>query len=448
MKEIDINEELIKFHNHLSLNSRTIFSARFGDGKTYFFQKFFQKYVDDFVPIVIHPVNYSVSNNDDVFEYIKYDILCHLSSLSEFKEIDWDIVRKSIFDYDTLLDEADKLIGDSARGKLLLMPFRLFKKIDDKYAIDKYFDSFNNSRGGIYEKDSFTIIITEVIKRIKNSGKKCICVIEDLDRMDPGHLFRILNVLAAQIDNEVGRNKFGFDNIILTLDYDATRTLFHHFYGNDADYDGYMSKFVMHNPFRYSITHIARKTLVEYLKKDCLVTDSMFVSPLFLEMNKLTSQNKSLRDIIDSLSVRNIKTILDGIENQINNEDIIAEFQGRKHTYNTICPVTRLISVLVRTGVPFKHELLVQMLSTSVETLKILWAFILFEVSGYNDVIVVQKLQYGIDLYHNGKFLDVVYIKGLGGASNTKQAKDVVNHVMEHVYRYVHDSRPNGINIG
>ena len=37
------------------------------------------------------------------------------------------------------------------------------------------------------------------------------------------------------------------------MDYDITRHIFHHFYGNQACYEGYMSKFLSREPFRYSI---------------------------------------------------------------------------------------------------------------------------------------------------------------------------------------------------
>ena len=52
-----------------------------------------------------------------------------------------------------------------------------------------------------------------------------------MDRIDPGHLFRILNVLGAHIDTNKDENKFGFENIVVVLDYITTEHIFHHFYG-------------------------------------------------------------------------------------------------------------------------------------------------------------------------------------------------------------------------
>ena len=40
------------------------------------------------------------------------------------------------------------------------------------------------------------------------------------------------------------------------MDYDVTKHIFHHFYGAQACYEGYMSKFLSREPFRYSIKYI------------------------------------------------------------------------------------------------------------------------------------------------------------------------------------------------
>lgn len=44
------------------------------------------------------------------------------------------------------------------------------------------------------------------------------------------------------------------------MDYDVTKHIFHHFYGEQACYEGYMSKFLSREPFRYSITSIMIQT--------------------------------------------------------------------------------------------------------------------------------------------------------------------------------------------
>ncbi|MBE9488477.1 MAG: hypothetical protein IMY73_04760 [Bacteroidetes bacterium] len=73
------NEKQIKeFNTLVNSYSRTILSAHFGDGKTCFLNDFKTKYKEERTFITIHPVNYQVVNNKDIFEYIKRDILIQL----------------------------------------------------------------------------------------------------------------------------------------------------------------------------------------------------------------------------------------------------------------------------------------------------------------------------------------------------------------------------------
>lgn len=73
--EINIDDILEEFHQHISSSERIILSARFGDGKTFMLNKFKENYKDKYYFITLHPVNYVVSNNKDIVDYIKRDIL-------------------------------------------------------------------------------------------------------------------------------------------------------------------------------------------------------------------------------------------------------------------------------------------------------------------------------------------------------------------------------------
>lgn len=75
MQAIDISDILSKFEEHLKRNKRIIFSARYRDGKTYFLNKFIEQQKNNIFFVVLRPINYSVSPNEDVFDYIKRDIL-------------------------------------------------------------------------------------------------------------------------------------------------------------------------------------------------------------------------------------------------------------------------------------------------------------------------------------------------------------------------------------
>lgn len=438
MNPIDISQSLRQFETHLINNPRTIFSARFGDGKTYFLNHYIEEHSDDTVFVTIHPINYSVARNEDVFEYIKRDVLCVLSKDPNFKEIDWTKVKDTLCDYDTMLEVADKIGENVPFSNLLLMPFHLFKKVDDKYAIDKFFDRFNEKQGGLFELDEFTVAIKETVAKIQSAGKKCTLLIEDLDRLDPGHLFRILNVLGAHIDEDAESNKFGFDNIILSFDFETTKYLFHHFYGNKADYDGYMSKFLSHTPFYYSITNIARENLRTFLQDNCGVSPEMLQSELFCRTTERGAL-MSLNDIIDSLSVRDIAKIMDSLETQVSTTPIMYE----SYKINTCCPITSLLAVIARMNESFRHDKLVDILTSSIDGVKIMDACILFDKRIFNGMFEIKREHFELD-HQIGEddFQKIHYQRMMGGVANPTKIKDIVGNALQSVYPLVHDCRP------
>ena len=75
---IPIGNELAKFWFHLRAHDRTILSARYGDGKSFFLQRFMEREKDRYTFLTLFPVNYQVVENRDVFELIKYDLLIQM----------------------------------------------------------------------------------------------------------------------------------------------------------------------------------------------------------------------------------------------------------------------------------------------------------------------------------------------------------------------------------
>lgn len=187
----------------------------------------------------------------------------------------------------------------------------IIKDQDVLHVVDDYLNGFYGKEGSISECDAFTCLIQESLKRMSGT----VLIVEDLDRMDPAHLFRIMNVLSSQIDNPYyedchNKNKFGFDKIILVMDYDITKHLFHHFYGINANYDGYMNKFMSSTPFRFSITEAAQMQVREHIIQLIGVSD----------LSKITGHNiykpydnqiVSLVECISSMSVRQCKDFMD-----------------------------------------------------------------------------------------------------------------------------------------
>ena len=78
--KLDISPRIEDFKYYLHSHPRVIFSARFGDGKSYFLRHF--QDTDDikkeYIILTLHPVNYQVLDNKDIFEMIKRDLLFQL----------------------------------------------------------------------------------------------------------------------------------------------------------------------------------------------------------------------------------------------------------------------------------------------------------------------------------------------------------------------------------
>ena len=276
LDSINISGKLNDFAQYLETTDRIILSAKFGDGKTYLLNELRKDEAmqDKYEFFTIYPVNYSVAKNEDVFEYIKRDIIVQLHKKKLFENIDLNTLFGSVFTLNDLTSVVPFLLSLVPLGELCNEGYSKFLEIknkydEKKYTADKYLSQFANTAGCIHEEDGYTKLIKKAIEWISQDhslngkvkkAKKPVLIIEDLDRLDPKHLFRILNVVSAHIDDsdrpDIVGNKFGFSNIVLVMDYDVTKHIFHHFYGAEACYEGYMSKFLSREPFRYSIKYI------------------------------------------------------------------------------------------------------------------------------------------------------------------------------------------------
>ena len=325
MEPIDISNNINDFRQVFESESRIIFSAKFGDGKSYFLNEFMKSYNEkknDYYFITLHPVNYVVEENRDVIEYIKRDILFQLikdNRIYDFKE-GYDKIFDAVCNGESLLKLADfdasiipvKGLKEGYKAlKGLVSTIDEKRKVQDVlHVVDDYLNGFYGKSGSISECDAFTYLIQ---KSLEQMMAKSVLIIEDLDRIDPAHLFRIMNVLSSQVDNpyysEVPNgNKFGFDKIILVMDYEIAKHLFHHFYGKEANYDGYMNKFLNTLPFSYSIKEEAHRQVRQKILDICK-------TGVFLSLDqKLSNDPKdrvSFQLALNNSSVRRCKEFLD-----------------------------------------------------------------------------------------------------------------------------------------
>ena len=356
LDSINISGKLNDFAQYLETTDRIILSAKFGDGKTYLLNELRKDEAmqDKYEFFTIYPVNYSVAKNEDVFEYIKRDIIVQFYEKKLLEKIDLNALFGSEFTFDDLTSVVSFLLSCVPTGEFYNNVFKKFLEKKEEYeekkhTVDKYLSRFANAAGCIYEEDGYTKLIRRAIKWISqdhslNGGewkaKKPVLIIEDLDRLDPKHLFRILNVVSAHIDDsnrpDIVGNKFGFNNIVLVMDYDVTKHIFHHFYGAEACYEGYMSKFLSREPFRYSIKYIMIRAFEAQLGEK-------------LGIHELLPHLKHFREKLAGSSLRDLY--------KLTQFDTDSYFKVSKYCYSkgsmpTSLPLFHLIIYMMESGMP------------------------------------------------------------------------------------------------
>ncbi len=290
-----------KKHFEDEMNERIIFSGKFGSGKTSFLKQFFEannqrKLFENKSYQVYHlfPVNYSISSNEDIMQYIKYDIIMEmLKGGQSFNEATLRVL-------DTLptyiKENALKIISAIVYmipkiGKDIIESFEKLDKLKEEFLkfldeanksegdkLIEYLEGQEESTGRIYENDVITRILSENIEIGKNEkNSESVLIVDDLDRLDPEHVFRILNVFAAHFDNQGyndkgRRNKFNFHKIIIVCDLKNIRNIFSHRYGLESDFIGYIDKFFSSDIYQFdnriAIKNIANKIFDSLIFKE------------------------------------------------------------------------------------------------------------------------------------------------------------------------------------
>lgn len=312
---IPVDAAIENFRGHLASHDRTILSAQFGDGKSYFLTKFVQneQVMTEYKFLTLYPVNYQVAESRDVFELIKYDLLIQMLvqgviepefELTNAQALALCIQMNAPSLVEALLpimaelqlsEEASKVMAGILTAKKMYAAIK--KKISEIKAttrdnqILKYLNEMKKSP--TIGEDVITSIIQKGILNYKteHQEQKIVLIIEDMDRIDPAHLFRILNVFSAHIDCNYHRgqlpdggmvgNKFGLDRVIFVMHYQNVERIFRHFYG-DADFNGYIRKFCSSNYFNYSLKEECEKYAMDRIAENTKVKRSVlnyFFSP-------------------------------------------------------------------------------------------------------------------------------------------------------------------------
>jgi len=294
--EIDMQELYVDLKTHLDIagNNRVFFSGKYGTGKTTFLNSFFKHHEDVFDVYHLYPINYQIKSNDDVVDLLKYDVLVELLKKypHSFKETEVSglqdnllLVREFIKNNFTVNRTLQKTLGymedyfGTVESILPVKVSQLGRPLQDLLKLDKQFQEFKKQykKGDFakvesfqdsvesHEPDGLSYIISKKIKEVRGN-KQSVLVLDDLDRMDPEHIFRILNVFSAFHEQE-GGNKFGFDRVIVVGDIDNIRHIFEHFYGPETDFEGYMDKFYSHRWYEFQTREIINFSIIKLIER-------------------------------------------------------------------------------------------------------------------------------------------------------------------------------------
>ncbi|UOQ53052.1 P-loop NTPase fold protein [Hymenobacter cellulosivorans] len=257
--------ELFEKHLKEDKNERIIFSGAFGIGKTYFLENFFTPSQSDYLAIKLSPVNYSISSNEDIFKLIKYDILFELASKHgltlEGEPVSWDVALGTLLPsraasiIQSFLPLIPLLNKDMESIPVVLTALTSWVTIADGISKQKSAAAketkvidFGEQIAAMYnlESDYITTFLENSLTTLaqEKKAKYKVLIIDDLDRIDPEHIFRLFNIFSAHLDyHKISSNKFGFDRVIFVCDIHNIRNIFHSRYGTDTDFTGYIDKF-------------------------------------------------------------------------------------------------------------------------------------------------------------------------------------------------------------
>lgn len=326
---IPIDKEIWQFLQHLRNHPRTILSAKFGDGKSFFLDKFEKdkEVQKEYRIIKIYPINYQVANSEDIYSLLKYDILLQLMISDMVSEKTVRDAFKGIKDVGRIVEAFFEGIGEIDPSPRAQIPPAIIRVLKSFASLPKKCRIFKGGKRAartlleqleetspFYCEDITTKLIRNSLRDWRDSNhKKVALIVEDLDRLEPQHLFRILNVFSAHMDfiyrngdapsDSLVGSRFGFDSIVFVTEYNNLKKLFKHFYGGDEAFGGYINKFIPQGYFEYSL----RKSANSYFYGSiCKITG--------LKMEHVSGL---LNSRINEISIRDMSYAIQNVESQV-----------------------------------------------------------------------------------------------------------------------------------
>jgi len=331
---IKIEKPTSDFSEHLLLNNRILFSGKFGIGKTFFLKEYFkiEEVKEKYNVFHLFPINYQIAANEDIFELIKYDILCHLLNFDWVKvkneQFSNLLVAQSYF-LNNGISIASKIMKCipvvSGVGKAIetltgfhkdFVKYKNQINENDTTLLTDFFNHFAQKQGSVHEFDAISEFISVNLANCNNGieeekHRKNVLIIDDLDRIDPEHIFRLLNIFSAHFDIDGNTNKFGFDKIMFVCDVNNIRNIFAAKYGQYTDFGGYIDKF-----YSSEVFHFNNKVAISEFIREAM--NRSYSKCRNNQINFFESEIEDIRDLLFLFlegDVINLRQILANVEN-------------------------------------------------------------------------------------------------------------------------------------
>lgn len=135
LDNIDVTSKVDEFAQYLKTADRIILSAKFGDGKTYFLNELKKNKTlsEKYEFFTVYPVNYSVANSEDIFEYIKRDIILQMHERNEIEKIDINAFFDAVKSFVDISSVVSFLLSFIPNGEFYLKVIERLKKAKDTY---------------------------------------------------------------------------------------------------------------------------------------------------------------------------------------------------------------------------------------------------------------------------------------------------------------------------
>ncbi|MFA4996479.1 MAG: P-loop NTPase fold protein [Patescibacteria group bacterium] len=296
---IDVPKGDFEYFLKIEANKRIFFSGKFGVGKTFFLQRFFEEHKDEYDVYHLFPVRYQITSNENIIDFLKYDVLIELlkKNPTAFQKSEvngiggWASLFSAFFKEKASFNGFLQSVISSGENTLALSPdpffqivgrlgrplkdlldidkeFQVFKKkylAGDKQGVDEFFKEIEKENTNTVSTDYLSHLLRQKISELKGD-KKSVLVLDDFERIDPEHIFRILNVLSAHMEGDE-ENGFGFDHVIIVGDIRNVKSIFHHKYGESTEFFGYFDKFFTVRPFYFDNKQAIAERIPNLLKQ-------------------------------------------------------------------------------------------------------------------------------------------------------------------------------------